>query len=128
MAQLAARRAHNPQVSGSNPLPASIRTSILGEVIMYSVQVDIGSRSITLAGCTRIQAQNIMESYLRDGLAEFTLTVKQEVHEHLWYGRDRDSGLNVIFECEECDETFTISQPALNVCFAGVLEARAHGF
>lgn len=96
--------------------------------MLYDIDVDVsGHRRIKCEKSTKIQAQNIFESFLVDG-SSFTIAVRQHIHEHLWYSNDRRSDGDVSFVCENCDETFKISQTLLNACFAGELMAREHGF
>lgn len=96
--------------------------------MLYDVQVNIpGFRQVVHGESTKIQAQNIFESHLTDGVA-FTMTVKAHVHEHLWHAGNNYSDGRVGFTCDGCEEVFKISQTLLNACFAGGEIAREHGF
>lgn len=95
--------------------------------MLYDIQVDVsGSRRIPYWKSTKIQAQNIFESFLADG-KDFTFTVNQHIHRHLWYSNDRHDNGDVNFICESCDEGFKLSQTLLAACFAGELIARENG-
>lgn len=96
--------------------------------MLYDIVIDVsGRQGVTYEQSTKIGAQNIFESFLTDGI-DFTIAVKPHVHEHLWYSPDRAGNGALKIQCENCDETFRISQTLLTACHAGEAAAQEHGF
>jgi hypothetical protein len=96
--------------------------------MFYDIVIDVSGRQrIKYEKSTKIGVQNIFESFLADG-SDFTFAVKEHIHNHLWYSDERDSNGDVNFVCENCDETFKLSQTVLTACHAGEAAAMEHGF
>ena len=69
--------------------------------------------------CTTLQAQNVLASFIQDGHAEFTLTVKKHVHEHVWSADRRDiDDKSIIVACDTCYERFSLPQELISAHFA----------
>lgn len=68
--------------------------------------------------CTVSMAQNVLASFIQDGHAEFTLTVKKHVHEHVWCADRRDiDDKSIIMVCDTCYERFALSQELISAHF-----------
>lgn len=79
--------------------------------MLYDVKVQVRSREITYPQVTRISAQNVFESYLRDG-GPFSITVTEYACKHYW---ETDRSLACLaFNCSNCDATFILTDDDLN--------------
>lgn len=94
----------------------------------YDLEIHVSGkpRPTTHFECTEAMAQNVIASYMQD-VVDFTIIAKPHIHDHLWYSPDRAGNGALKIQCEDCDESFTISQTLLNACYAGEVMAREDG-
>jgi hypothetical protein len=93
----------------------------------YNLVITTQARKFTQPQATKIQAQAIFESHIRDGV-DFTIKVSKHVCEHAWLAdRNYMQGL-VDLTCDKCGEGFQLSDAVLTACHEGGAEAKKHGF
>jgi hypothetical protein len=95
--------------------------------MLYNLVITTQTRKLTQPQVTQIQAQNIFESHIRDGV-DFTIKVSEHVCEHKWNAVYDFVKRELQMTCERCDGEFEISDTVLAACYDSGQEAKKHGF